>query len=143
MEEENIDKNIAWGCIARLIERIDTECDRLEWDEAIDMVSDIFDSAENMNSAEMFFYAEQYLHRFLYRVKRYKCKGGFNRVERYEQDCREFYRVFNYDYKTFCWAKKNGFQEWITNDWLLIPVDACTPAQKRGFEKRIEKGGSQ
>ena len=54
---------------------------------------------------------------------------------------REFYMVMNYDYKMFKWALAKKFTWYMTNQWLLIPIDQLSPSEKHNFEKRVSDEG--
>lgn len=142
--EEVRDTQVEFGCIAKLIDRISVIVDKLEWEELADMVADAFVLAEKEQEPfKMFVDWYQFFFRLYYRVKTYKGPAPFNRIFRDQRvvghDEIQMYRVQNYDYKMFAWARKKGFTEFLTNDWFLVPVDKLTVAEKANFEKKVEK----
>lgn len=48
------------------------------------------------------------------------------------------FRVSNYDYKMYKWAKGKDCLDSMTNGWFLVRKDKLTPAEVRSFEARAK-----
>lgn len=137
------DKNeLQWGCIARLIDRITDLMDGDEWNDYVNMIAEAYTEAEKeTDPVKLFFDWYQFFFRFYYRVKSQKEPLKLNEIyndSRLENhDNREMFRIANYDYKSFLWAKSKGFSDYITNGYLLIPKDVLSPAELKSFDKKV------
>lgn len=135
-----------WGCVTKLAERIIQEEERIGgWAELINMISDILIVAEETTDAStMFFDVYQYLFRLNFRVKAFGSPQEFNqvwsttRVVSQKEGKKEFYMISNYDYRTFIWAKKKGFTDFIDNNSIFVPVSGLTASEKKGLSKKIK-----
>ena len=139
--EENEGSLLLWGVIAKLIEKIGEELDRLNWDEGINMIADAFTEAEKSKSQpDIFFEWYQFFWRFFYRIKIMEQKQPFNSVTKTSRlenhDDAPMYMVTNYDYKMFQWCREKNLMESLSNGWFLVPVDKLSPAEKKHFESR-------
>lgn len=133
-----------WESIASLVDKVGEEADRLDWPDLIDMISDAYDEMEKeTNPAIILFTWQQFFFRLYYRVKAYKHPGRFNtiyetsRLENHENV--RMYQIDNYDWKMFVWARKKKFNDYITNNYILVPKDKLTEKERESFEKKCEK----
>lgn len=136
-------KESDWKPIISLIEKLSEEADRLDWPELIDMVSSSYDEMEKeKDPATILFTWQQFFFRLLYRVRRFSSPLEFNliyKTNRLENhDNVEMYQITNYDCKMFLWSRKKGFNEYITNDYILVPIDKLTEKEKESFEKKCK-----
>ena len=142
MEEidELDNRNREWGCVANLIDKIGNLEEKIDghWDELLDMVADIIDSgAQEKDPSKIFFDIYQFLFRLYYRLRTNPEKRSFNQISKTTIAGKEVYRVTNYDYKTFKWAKECGLDMNISNDCIDLPADKLTTNQRRAFDRRI------
>lgn len=138
-----MDSDVEWKSIVNLVGKIGEEADRLDWQELADMaVSALEEMEKEKDPAIILFVWQQFFFRLYYRVKKYSQKLEFNtvyetsRLENHQD--RKFYQVNNYDYKMFVWAKKKGFMDYTTNNFLLVPMDKLSEKEKENFEKKCE-----
>ena len=113
--------NIEWGCITNLMDKISEIEDKIEggWPELIDMVADaVTKEGESGDAAELFFSLYQFLFRLYHRLKVNDAVREFNTVYKLTTRGKEVYRVVNYDYKTFKWAKSGGLMDGVSNDYM-------------------------
>jgi len=141
MEERNASE---WEAIADLVGKIGEEADRLNWPELINMVSDAYTEMEKeTDSAIILFTWQQFFFRLLYRVKRMSSPIEFNTIyktHRLEEHKNiPMYQINNYDYKMFLWARKKKFNDYTTNDYILVPIDDLSDKERESFEKKCEK----
>ena len=54
-----------------------------------------------------------------------------------EGDEKDPAKITNYDYKTFKWAKTEGFVDTVSNDYIDLLADKLTTNQRRAFDRRI------
>ena len=128
--------NAEWGCIARLVEKIGNEEDRIGWPKLIDMVAEAYTEAEKeTDPLVLFFTWHQFFFRLYYRVRNMKEPADFDQV--YED--RDGYRIINYSYKMFIFARKRGATENITNGYLVIPENKLSQSEKKKFDKKVIK----
>lgn len=133
-----------WSCISEIIDRLDEQAKRLDWDRLSDEVSSVFSAAESItDGAEMFFSPYQYLYRLLHRVKNFDEKQEFNKVyetgfiENHEQN--KYIAIQNYDYATFRWARQNGFTARIDNNTIYVEENRLTDQQLKHFLDKSKK----
>lgn len=133
-------RDLEWGCICNLMDKTEEIEEKIEghWDELIDMMVDAY----SMNDMEkdpsvLFFDLYQFFFRLYYRLRNNPTKRAFNQVSKLNIAGKEVYRITNYDYKTFKWAKSGGFIETISNDCIDLPVEKLTTNQRRAFDRRI------
>lgn len=108
------------------------------WDELLDMVADIIDQEGREKNPEIvFFYLYEFFFRLYYRLRSNPTKRAFNQISKTNISGKEVYRVTNYDYKTFKWAKSGGLMDGVSNDYMDLPSDKLTTNQRRAFERRI------
>ena len=129
---------LAYGAVMNLMDRIVGVNE--EWTELLDMMSDVFDEEHNNKDPEdIFSTVYQFLFRLYLRLKIDPEKRQFNIVTHEKTSTGEWFRITNYDYNTFKWAKKGGFISGITNDFIDLPLDKLNDNQIKAFEKRARK----
>lgn len=132
--------NLEWGCVCNLIDKIGNIEDKMEghWDELCDMIADmVSDESTEQDPAKIFFDIYQYCYRLYYRLRSNPTKRAFNQISKTTIAGKEVYRITNYDYNTFKWAKNGGFGMTISNDYIDLPEDKLTTNQRRAFDRRI------
>lgn len=133
-------KSLEWGCVTNLIDKISNIEEKMDgyWDGLINMVADMV-TEESMveDSSKIFFDVYQFCFRLYYRLRENPTKRAFNQISKTTIAGKEVYRITNYDYKTFKWAKEGGFGMTISNDYIDLPADKLTTNQRRGFDRRI------
>lgn len=133
-------RSLEWGCICNLIDKIGDIEDKMDghWDELLDMAADIIDQEGREKNPEIvFFYLYEFFFRLYYRLRSNPTKRAFNQISKTNISGKEVYRVTNYDYKTFKWAKSGGLMDGVSNDYMDLPSDKLTTNQRRAFERRI------
>lgn len=142
MEEIKVlhELNIEWGCITNLMDKIGDIEDKIEggWPELVEMVADAIDEDSKANPEDLFFNLYQFLFRLYYRLKTNPEVREFNQVSKTNILDKEVYRVTNYNYQNFKWAKNNGFADRISNDFIDIDPDKLDDKTKRAFERRCK-----
>lgn len=129
-----------WAQLMILIDKLSMLEGRIEggWDELIDlMVDSVEEESNNEDKASAFFNLYQFLCRLYYRVKRNPEKRPFNVVLEIEIDGEKYFRIENYDYKTFKWAKEHNAEDRISNLYIDIPVNNLDIKQQQAFRGRI------
>ena len=142
MDDETASRELLWGSVTRLMDKISDEEDRLQWPELIDMIVDTYsEESTNKDGMDIFFSLYQFLMRVYYRIKTMDKPEPFNevskttRLENHEEV--PMFMVKNYDYKMFKWAKNKGFTEYMTTDWFLVRVRDLSPSERKGFENKV------
>lgn len=138
--EEVHTRSLEWGCIANLIDKISSIEEKMDdhWDELLDMIADMIDQeGREKDPAKIFFGMYSYLFRLYHRLRTNQTKRNFNQVSKTDIAGKEVYRIVNYDYKTFKWARSEGFIDGVSNDYIDLPADKLTTNQRRAFERRI------
>ena len=133
-------KSLEWGCIANLIDKIGSIEETLDshWDELLDMIADmITEEGREKDPAKIFFDVYAFCFRLYYRLRDNPTKRTFNQISKTNIAGEEVYRITNYDYKTFKWARSEGFIDGVSNDYIDLPEDKLTTNQRRAFERRI------
>ncbi len=133
-------KSLEWGCVANLIDKIGGIEEKIDghWDELCDMVADMInDEGKEEDPSKIFFDVYQYCFRLYYRLRSNPTKRTFNQIDKITIAGKEVYRITNYDYKTFKWAKSGGLAEGVTNDFIDLPPEKLTTNQRRAFDRRI------
>lgn len=133
--------NIEWGCITNLMDKISNIEDSIDggWPELIEMVVDAVDeeSWAKTSPAELFLGLYQFLYRLYYRLKINPTVREFNIVTKETILGKEVYRVTNYNYKHYKFAKKSGSDK-ITNDFIDFDADTLEPGIRKAFSKRCK-----
>ena len=133
-------RSLEWGCICNLIDKIGEIEESIDghWDELLDMLADmVSQEGKEKDPATIFFDIYHYCFRVYYRLRANPTKRKFNQVDKINIAGKEVYRITNYDYKTFKWARSGGFIEGVSNDYIDLPVDKLTTNQRRAFDRRI------
>lgn len=134
--------NIDWGCVANLMDKIGNIEDSLEegWPELADMVVDaVYEESNRRVSPEhVFFNLNEYFWRLYYRLKANSEPRKFNKIVKTTIEGKELYRIHNYDYQMYKWAKAGGFANTITNDYIDVYANKLSDKQRRAFGRRCE-----
>lgn len=133
-------RSLEWGCICNLIDKIGEIEESIDghWDELCDMVADVIEEeGQEKNPEKIFFTIYEFFFRLYYRLRANPTKRAFNQIEKIDISGKEVYRITNYDYKTFKWAKSGGLMDGVSNDYMDLPSDKLTTNQRRAFERRI------
>ena len=133
-------KSLEWGCVCNLIDKIGEIEDKMDghWDELCDMLADMVDQeGREKDPTKIFFDVYAFCFRLYYRLRANPVKRDFNQVSKVKIAGKEAYRITNYDYKTFKWARTGGFIEGVSNDFVDLPADKLTTNQRRAFDRRI------
>ena len=138
--EEIHNRNLEWGCVCNLIDKISSIEEKIEghWDELLDMLADMIEEeSHEEDPSKIFFIVYAFCFRFYYRLRNDATKRPFNIVSKTSIAGKEVYRITNYDYKTFKWARSEGFVDGASNDYIDLLADKLTVNQKRAFERRL------
>ena len=133
-------RNLEWGCVCNLIDKIGDIEDKMEghWDELCDMIADIIDQeGREKDPTKVFFVIYEFFFRLYYRLRNNPVKRDFNQIDKLEISGKEVYRITNYDYKTFKWAKYEGLVDGISNDYIDLPADKLTTNYRRALDRRL------
>lgn len=133
-------RSLEWGCVTNLIDKIGDSEEKIEghWDELLNMVADMITEESAIDDpSKIFFDIYQFCFRLRYRLRANPIKRAFNQISKTTIAGKEVYRITNYDYKTFKWAKQEGFLEGVSNDCIDLPAEKLTTNQRRGFDRRI------
>lgn len=133
-------RNLEWGCICNLVDKISEIEDKMEghWDELIDMVATaITDEQDNKDPETLFFNFYEYMFRLYYRLRNNPTKRPFNQMSKTEINGETVYRITNYDYNTFKWAKKMGYLNMVGNDYIDFHAKEMSGSLVRTFERRL------
>lgn len=138
--EEIHTRSLEWGCVCNLIDKIGGIEDKMDshWDELCDMLADMVDQeGREKDPTKIFFDIYAFCFRLYYRLRANPVKRGFNQVSKINIAGKEVYRITNYDYKTFKWARTGGSIDGVSNDFMDLPADKLTTNQRRAFDRRI------
>ena len=138
--EELHTKSLEWGCVTNLINKIAELEETIDghWDELLDMIADVIDQeGREPDSSKVFFDIYQFFFRLYYRLRIDPTKRSFNQISKTNISGKEVYRITNYDYKTFKWARTGGFIDGVSNDYMDLPADKLTTNQRRALDRRI------
>ena len=141
MEEGHFDEH--WSAITNRMEKICEVADRLQWEELVNMIIDTFDEAvKETDGKKLFATYYQFFLRIYYRVKDKTAPEGFNIVYNDKRLVNNvevpMFRIKNYDFKMYKWARDKGCLDTMTNDWYLIRKDSLRPAELRSFEAKAK-----
>lgn len=131
---------LEWGCVANVIDKIADIEDKMDghWDELCNMIADMIDdNAQEKDVAKIFFDIYAFCFRLYYRLRNNPVKRAFNQVSKITIAGKEVYRITNYDYKTFKWARSEGFIDGVSNDCIDLPVEKLSINHRRAFDRRI------
>lgn len=134
-------RSLEWGAICNLVDKISRYEEAVgPWDELINMVAEAMDiESKEQDTSRIFFSLYQFMWRLFYRLRGHEEIRPFNIVTKVEAVGKEYFRITNYDYKTFKWARAGGLDKVITNDYIDIPVDRISTNVRRSLERRIGK----
>lgn len=138
--EEIHTRTLEWGCVTNLIDKISNIEEGIDghWDELCDMVAEMIEQeSKEKDPSKIFFCLYQFCFHLYYRLRNNPVKRKFNLINKINVAGKEVYRITNYDYRTFKWAKSGGFLEGISNDYMDLPSDKLTTNQRRALERRI------
>lgn len=122
-----------WDGMNRLYVKLEDFSKEEKWPELLDMINEqVFAGLDETTPEDKLFNQEAFLMRLCCRYE-YFHKGDFNIV--IMDDRREKFRINNYDFNTFVWAKKLYDME-IDNNTIQIPYDKLTEKQREGFRKK-------
>lgn len=133
-------RSLEWGCVTNLIDKISNIEEKMDghWDELLDMLADMIEQEDKeKDPAKVFFNVYEFCFRLYYRLRANPTKRNFNQVSKVNIAGKEVYRITNYDYKTFKWARMEGLMDGVSNDYMDLPIDKLTTNQRRAFERRI------
>ena len=127
-EEDSI-----WGGLLRLYDRVKALSENMKWPELLEMVDgQVFKDFDQSAEADKFFSHEQFLMRLCLRYENFK-KADFNIVSM--DDKNERFRIGNYDFNTFLWAKKVS-PDFIDNNFVYVPYDKLSNKQLEAFKEK-------
>lgn len=138
--EELHTKSLEWGCVTNLINKIAEIEETIDghWDELLDMIADVIDQeGREPDPSRVFFDIYQFFFRLYHRLRINPTKRNFNQISKTNISGQEAYRITNYDYKTFKWARTGGFIDGVSNDYMDLPADKLTANQRRALDRRI------
>ena len=141
MEEINEINQVSleWGVIANLAMRIGDLENDMPWPKLIDMISDAYDEAEKeKDPVRLFFDWHQFFWRLYYRVKNMDKPKPFNIITKEERGGDEYFRIENFDYRMFIWARRKGFTDEMDNDRFYVLRDKLSPGELKSFERKIK-----
>ena len=134
--------NLEWGCLTNLVNKISDIEDKIEggWPELIDIVADAMteEGEKKTDPADLFFNLYQFLFRLYYRLKANNEKREFNTVSKITICGKEVFRITNYNYQSFKFARKVGAISGISNDFIDIEITKLTDAQRRALERKTK-----
>lgn len=134
--------NLEWGCLTNLVNKISDIEDKIEggWPELIDIVADAMteEGEKKTDPADLFFNLYQFLFRLYYRLKANNEKREFNTVSKITICGKEVFRITNYNYQSFKFARKVGALSGISNDFIDIEITKLTDAQRRALERKTK-----
>lgn len=133
-------RSLEWGCIANLIDKIGDIEGKIDghWDELLNMIADIVnEGGKEKDPSIVFFDIYQFIFRLYYRLRSNPEKRAFNQFSKTTIAGKEVYRITNYDFRTFKWAKEKGLTMELSNDYMDLPADKLTTNQRRAFDRRL------
>lgn len=121
-----------WDGMNRLFSKVRYFAEQMDWPELQTMVNEqVFKGIDEATEEDKLFNQEAYLMRICLRYERLK-KAPFNIVSITKDDK---FRITNYDYKTYLWAKKTYADE-IDNNCIYIPYNMLSKKQFEAFKKK-------
>lgn len=124
-----------WDGLLRLFEKVKAISNDMEWPELLSMVMEqVMDDINEETEDNKLFNQEAYLMRLCIRYEHFK-KAPFNVVTMVKKNNEEYFRIGNYDFKTYVWAKKVYDME-IDNNFIYIPYTKLSKSQVEAFKKK-------
>lgn len=130
-----MDKEKIWAQINDTCSIIYNATDNEEVRSMIERTFDLLEADTDENVEKL---ALPFLRRVYARVDAGFELPPINSVARSEMDGEQFYMVKNYDYPTFKWAIKSGFDRWIDCRVLYIPKKRLSKEAAEAIEKKIK-----
>lgn len=134
-------RNLEWGCLCNLVDKISEIESNIEghWDELAEMVANaIIVEQDNKNPETLFFNLYEFMFRLYYRVRNNPTKRPFNQITETTIKGEDIYRITNYNYNTFKWAKSVGASKNTTNDYIDFYAKEISDDLVRMFERRLK-----
>lgn len=131
----------SWSIMIQKLEEINKEAERLNWEELNDEAIDVYSDSNSKDTKEVFLNNYQYLFRLRERVRNWIEPRKFDEIRDIKMDLPkrpqvEFFMVMNYSYKSFVWAKQNGFIDHLNNNYYLVEKEELEPRMRASFQKR-------
>lgn len=141
MEEnsQNRQTELAWGSVSNLIDKISEIEETIDggWDDLVEMVADtIAEEGTVKSSSVIFSYVFNFMYNLLFRLESNPTKRDFNIISKTKIDEKDAFKIENYDYKSFKWAKEKELAFKIDKDSLYILEDKLSESQKKSFNNR-------
>ena len=133
-------RSLEWGCVCNLIDKIGELEESIDghWDKLLNMIADVISEEGNeKDPSVIFFTIYEFFFRLYYRIRSNPIKREFNQISKITVAGEEVYRITNYDYKTFKWAKSGGFIGGVSNDYIDLPDKKLTVNQRRSLDRRL------
>lgn len=133
-------RSLEWGCVCNLIDKIGELEESIDghWDKLLNMIADVIsEEGEEKDPSVIFFTIYEFFFRLYYRIRSNPIKREFNQISKITVAGEEVYRITNYDYKTFKWAKSGGFIGGVSNDYIDLPDKKLTVNQRRSLDRRL------
>lgn len=133
-------RSLEWGCVCNLIDKIGELEENIDghWDKLLNMIADVIsEEGEEKDPSIIFFTIYEFFFRLYYRIRSNPTKRDFNQISKITVAGEEVYRITNYDYKTFKWAKSGGFIGGVSNDYIDLPDKKLTVNQRRSLDRRL------
>lgn len=133
-------RSLEWGCVCNLIDKIGELEENIDghWDKLLNMIADVIsEEGEEKDPSVIFFTIYEFFFRLYYRIRSNPTKREFNQISKITVAGEEVYRITNYDYKTFKWAKSGGFIGGVSNDYIDLPDKKLTVNQRRSLDRRL------
>lgn len=131
-----------WKSIMNLIDKLDDEATRLEWEELRKQTADAFTYIDECESNEQILMEPyQFLYRLWLRAKSKDKKLDFDIIREEirtgkKNTTEKFFVVGNYSWKSFLWARKHNLTEWMSNSEYMIPLSELDENTIKQFHKR-------
>lgn len=117
--------------LMNLVQRLDKVVKEQGWEDLETMIlGQVIDTIKDDSIVEDLMTREMYLMRLLIRYETFK-KSDFNIVV--IDDRNERFRIGNYDYNTFVWAKKK-VPDYIDNNFIYVPFNVLNEKEREHFK---------
>ena len=124
-----------WDGMLRLFEKVKAISEDMEWPELLSMVMEqVMDGINEETEDNKLFNQESFLMRLCIRYENFK-KAPFNVVTMVKKNGEEYFRIGNYNFNTYVWAKKVYDME-IDNNFIYIPYTKLSKPQVEAFKKK-------